>query len=175
MKTFGCLAYASNHQLDTDKFKPRVFIVYGYPTTQKGYKLLNLQSKTIFISRDVQFIEHIFPLYQKGLSSYTHPTPIPMHPTSWMDDVSLISSNEHSLVPSPISSALVPTTSSAIPTASTPLRRSSGSASQPIWLADYVTVVVYAENTSPLPYAMANYVEYVHFSPPYQVFISVLD
>lgn len=33
----------------------------GYPFGIKGYKLLNLSTNTVFVSRDVVFHEHIFP------------------------------------------------------------------------------------------------------------------
>lgn len=33
----------------------------GYPPTVKGYKLYDIESKSFFISRNVEFHEHIFP------------------------------------------------------------------------------------------------------------------
>ena len=62
-KVFGCLAMASNPTRTTNKFSsqgiPCIFL--GYPSSQKGYKLLNLYTQKIFVSRDVSFHEHIFP------------------------------------------------------------------------------------------------------------------
>ncbi|XP_023753961.1 uncharacterized protein LOC111902344 [Lactuca sativa] len=55
-----------------DKFMPRskscVFI--GYPCGQKGYKVLDLQKKAISVSRDVKFIEDVFPLHR--MSSFNN-------------------------------------------------------------------------------------------------------
>ena len=63
LKTFGSLCFVSTLPLNRSKFdptaKPCVFI--GYPAGIKGYKVLDLASKTIFVSRDVHFLEHIFP------------------------------------------------------------------------------------------------------------------
>ena len=65
LKAFGCLAIASNPNNNKDKFEPRgvpcIFI--GYPITQKGYKLYNLLTQTVFVSRDVRFYESIFPYH----------------------------------------------------------------------------------------------------------------
>lgn len=51
MKIFGCLAFASNPTLTTDKFAPRgvSFVFMGYPSLQKGYRLLNLLTMQIFV------------------------------------------------------------------------------------------------------------------------------
>jgi hypothetical protein len=63
LKVFGCLAYASSltrarHKFDSQAI-PCVFI--GYPYAIKGYKLYNLHTKSVFISRNVIFHEHVFP------------------------------------------------------------------------------------------------------------------
>ena len=51
----GCLCYAVNHHTHGDKFETRSIksVLMGYSTTQKGYKLYDLSTKTFFISRDV--------------------------------------------------------------------------------------------------------------------------
>ena len=57
-------------------------MLLGYPPATKGYKLLNLSSKKVFISKDVVFHEHIFSFISRNpgpLSSspivFPHPTP----------------------------------------------------------------------------------------------------
>lgn len=63
LKVFGCLVMAKNPSRNKDKFAERgvpcVFL--GYPQTQKGYKLLNLNTNQTFVSRDVKFHENIIP------------------------------------------------------------------------------------------------------------------
>ena len=63
LRVFGCLAFASNPQHSSDKFQPRgvTCTFLGYPSSQKGYKLLNLLTNQTFVSRDVMFHETIFP------------------------------------------------------------------------------------------------------------------
>jgi len=62
------------------KFEPRAkkSVVLGFSTTQKGYKLYDLDQQSVFVSRDVVFKERVFPL--KDLQSHNddpHPLFLP--------------------------------------------------------------------------------------------------
>jgi len=64
LKTFGCLSFASTPDVNRNKLDPRarkcVFI--GFKNEIKGYILLDLKSREIFIiSRNALFYETIFP------------------------------------------------------------------------------------------------------------------
>lgn len=60
---FGCLCFATVIPHLTDKFAPRAIkgVFVGYPFAKKGYRVLDLQTKHVLISRDVCFYETTFP------------------------------------------------------------------------------------------------------------------
>ncbi|XP_075083308.1 uncharacterized protein LOC142167055 [Nicotiana tabacum] len=62
MRTIGCLCYATKTNY-CDKFSPKSSpaIFMGYSSTQKGYRLLDIEFGKFFVNRDVVFKEHIFP------------------------------------------------------------------------------------------------------------------
>lgn len=85
LRIFGCLAFATTLIHNMHKFDPRgrrcVFL--GYPFGIKGYKLLDLETKKIFISRNVIFYENVFPYKNHKNqnhtddSNFTHKLPSP--------------------------------------------------------------------------------------------------
>jgi len=73
LKVFRCLCFATKLN-NSDKFTERVVkcVFLGYVPDKKGYKLLNLDTNSIFISRDVMFYESLFPFKMKSSSSFQH-------------------------------------------------------------------------------------------------------
>ena len=62
LRVFGCLCFAKNmniqHKFD-ERSKPGIFV--GYPFNQKGYRIYDMKTRQIYVSRDVQFHETVFP------------------------------------------------------------------------------------------------------------------
>lgn len=82
LKVIGCLCFATN-LTGHDKFAPRAMrsVLLGNVAHQKGYKLLDLENRVFFISRDVVFYEDIFPFHTIEDSSeplFLNMTPVPI-------------------------------------------------------------------------------------------------
>ena len=146
LKTFGCLCFVSSSTTHRTKFNPRaspsVFIRYS--PTQKGYKILNLATHKISVSRDVHFHEHHFPFHYPCPVSSSIPSPstdfpstiyLPTHTpfTSFSpgDIPDIFTSN-----PSPSNTNLIDL-SEMTPIPNPSLRKSSRPTKSPSYLSEY--------------------------------------
>ncbi|GKC48116.1 putative RNA-directed DNA polymerase, partial [Tanacetum coccineum] len=67
LRCFGCLCFSTvlnNH--DKLSFKSEKCVLIGYSSVKKAYKLLSLDTRNVFFSRDVKFYETVFPFKMKS-------------------------------------------------------------------------------------------------------------
>lgn len=71
LRCFGCLCFASTSRQGRTKLEPRAHpcVFLGYPAATKGYKVLDLVTYKIFVSRDVKFHKKNFPFHMSKLPS----------------------------------------------------------------------------------------------------------
>lgn len=161
MKVFGSLCYATNTQPQTSKFDQRAYIcvLLGYLISFKAYKLYNLDTRSICISRDVVFKEHNFPFHNPSDvdldTNFPHiPVPQPYHEDTnnivkvtikpHMPYVNLSNSNHSN------STQRTDTTPSQTPTQP---RRSTRQIPKSTWLNDFIASIQFASLNS-LPSAI---------------------
>ncbi|PKH48991.1 hypothetical protein CRG98_050339, partial [Punica granatum] len=67
LRIFGSSCYALHKPKSKDKFadRSRRCIFIGYPNGKKGWKLYDLDTEEVFVSRDVVFYEDSFPFVKK--------------------------------------------------------------------------------------------------------------
>jgi len=63
LRVFGCLCFMATHKQGRDKFQSRAtaYVFLGYLIGQKGYKVMDLETHKVYVSRDITFHENVFP------------------------------------------------------------------------------------------------------------------
>ena len=79
LKVFSCLCFAYTISQTITKFSPwaRKCVFLGFPFNVKGYKIFDIESHTIFVSRDVIFHENVFPFVLNSRGSVQQPPSLP--------------------------------------------------------------------------------------------------
>ncbi|KAL2228852.1 UNVERIFIED_CONTAM: Retrovirus-related Pol polyprotein from transposon RE2, partial [Sesamum indicum] len=129
LRSFGCLCYATNTSPHKHKFESqaRKCVMIGYASTQKAYKLYDLENSSSFTSRDVQFYEDQFPYSSSQATSASYPLPI-VSPHA-----DILASNSQSSSTQSLSPARSPNIPDLIS-----VRRSARNRQRPTWLNDFV-------------------------------------
>lgn len=146
LRTVGSLTYATvlSPSKSANKFAPRgrKSIFVGYPINQKGQKLYDLSTNEFFLSRDVTFVEYVFPfhLVTLGTEPSYNDSCLPIVPFN-----SKLAHSQSSSFPNPshASNDSFVVCPPIIDTNYTPvLRRSSRSSHSSTWLQDYVLLML---------------------------------
>lgn len=118
LKLQSCLCFISTLSHNRHKFAPRArkCVFLGYPHGITGYKVLDIESNSVYISKDIIFYETIFPYAECSQPS-----------TSYLDDFVF----PHTTIDS-VESVLVPYSSSIPHSTSIPIPDPSSISVEPI-------------------------------------------
>ncbi|XP_073305810.1 uncharacterized protein [Primulina huaijiensis] len=160
--TKGTWIYLMQSKMDVLRLI-RLFFAMDTPVYKKGYKVLNLQSRKISISRDVVFHEHIFPFVVTSQS-------LPVFNSSSTTVDPLLVSEEPAMA-FPLNEPYAPSPAPS----DIPLRISTRTIVPPIWTHDYSCSLIPKHNPNTCAHPIAKHLTYGHFSKSYQSFLAAIS
>ncbi|CAN1266422.1 Retrovirus-related Pol polyprotein from transposon TNT 1-94 [Linum perenne] len=195
LKNFGCLAYASTLHHGRTKFSPRSIasVFLGYKAGIKGFKLLDIETQKVFLSRNVVFHENILPFHNSSQQSSSTD-----HINNTLDSLSPIQFPEtesfpETSSPMPIHESVADVSSDLSPPSNTPhssshvhnspnhdpknlLRRSTRVSRPPSYLKDYHCDLLNSNTSSTSffshsQHSLPHYLSYDNLSPQYRKYI----
>ena len=152
------MCYVSTLKAHRDKFSPwaKAAVFIGYPFGLKGYKLLDIETISVIISRNIVFHESIFPFYKENqdIVSFSEPFHDTIFPRIVYDIETSSASPTRSLFDVVVPSLASPTR---------PLRTSK----EPDYLKDYhcslINSVEHIESNSTAHPIQPDYLKDYHF------------
>ena len=178
IRVFGCLCFATTLPRG-GKFEARAkkVVLMGFSSTQKEYKLYDIEAKIMFISRDVVFRETVFPF---KLMQCVDTGPCPLLVTfldnvddanNDVNDVNLDSCHDHIEESSNNTDGLQECSHSPHnePATKVGSRRTTRTSKPPVWIKDYVV----PHKSS--PHSITNHVCYDNVSSGYQSYLQVFS
>ncbi|XP_075082273.1 uncharacterized protein LOC142166803 [Nicotiana tabacum] len=146
-----------------DKFakRARKSVFIGYSEVQKGYRLFDLDTKTIFVSRDVIFREHIFPFRETITEledSFSTQMSVPIQP-----DSSITPASEITAIPDP---------GMMEPTDAQGSRKTIRTSKPPVWLKDYQTTKKFFGHCL---YPLSETLTYANLTAGYQAYLQAFS
>ncbi|KAH0773131.1 hypothetical protein KY290_010268 [Solanum tuberosum] len=189
IKVIGCLVFATNLRRN-DKFAPKAnkAVFLGYAVSQKGYKLLDIESKLVFVSRDVLFFKDIFPFQATGLDEANELEPTMFTHTNdgltpcvvfWNMDQNQITSVQPAptQIDSQVSQDHVSQDQNQVPLVQyipnhiVVTRRSNRPAKPPIWHTNYI-LTKKKTTCGDCSNSIANAIDYQRISPTYRSYVT---